>query len=68
MIDFSDAQWENVKTNYRRWWKGELGRPILPCVFWGRDAGRERPKNPLLAFATCNDLRITPKQLGDRYA
>ena len=67
MIDFSDAQWENVKTNYRRWWKGELGRPILPCVFWGRDAGREMPKNPLLSFANCNDLRITPKQIVDRY-
>ncbi len=67
MIHFSDRQWDNVQSNYDRWWRGELGRPILPMVLWGVDPGRAMPKNPLLAFSNCTDLSITPEQIVDRY-
>ena len=67
MITFTDSQWEKVKSNYRAWWKNELGRAILPCVFWGKDPGRAMPKNSLLSFANCNDFSITPEQIIDRY-
>lgn len=67
MIAFTDKQWDKVTSNYRAWWKNELGRAILPCVFWGRDPGRAMPKNSLLSFANCNDLSITPEQIIDRY-
>lgn len=67
MIHFSDAQWARVRENYRKWWAGALGRPILPLVLRGRDPGRAMPKNPLLAFSNCADLSITPEAIIDRY-
>lgn len=67
MIKFSDKQWENVKDNYKKWWKNELGRPILPCVIWGIDPGEIMPESPLLSFSNCNDLTISPKQIIKRY-
>ncbi len=66
MIAFSDRQWEKVISNYRLWWQNRLGRPILPCVFWGRDPGRSMPKNPSLAFGNVADFSVTPEQIIDR--
>lgn len=66
MLRFSDKDWDRVRTNYRKWWKGELGRPILPMVIYGADPGREKPAAPLLSFANSTDLSIAPEQLIDR--
>jgi len=66
MIHFSDKQWEQVRTNYRKWWKGELGRPILPYSIKNKDPGRPKPGNPSLAFSNCLDLNISPVQIIDR--
>ena len=66
MIRFSDRQWTNVIENYRKWWKGELGRPILPLTISGADPGRPMPKNPLLHFTNCADFSITPDAIIDR--
>ena len=60
MIRFTDKQWDEVRENHRKWWKNELGRPILPLVIGGADPMRDKPKNPVLSFANCNDLSITP--------
>ena len=67
MIRFTDKQWDEVRENHRKWWKNELGRPILPLVIGGADPMRDKPKNPVLSFANCNDLSITPEQIIDRY-
>jgi 5-methyltetrahydrofolate--homocysteine methyltransferase len=65
MIRFSDKQWENVIQNYRKWWKGELGRPILPLIITGADPGRQKPKAPLPHFRNCADFSITPDAIID---
>jgi len=63
MIAFSDKQWQQVKDTYKLWWKGELNRPIIPLMFFGRDPGGPAPKNPLLAFDNVADFSITPKDI-----
>jgi 5-methyltetrahydrofolate--homocysteine methyltransferase len=55
-----------VRDNYRLWWKGELGRPILPLVICGADPGRSKPPVPSLSFANCADFSISPEQIVDR--
>lgn len=67
MISFSDKDWDRIRTTYRKWWKGELGRPILPCVFWGKEPGRDKPFVPLLSYENCLDMTIPPEQIIDRY-
>lgn len=66
MIRFTDKNWERVLENYRKWRRNELGRPILPCVFYGRDAGRSAPSNELLSFANVTDLSVSAEQIVDR--
>ena len=66
MIHFSDKQWERVIDNYRKWWKGELGRPILPVIFSGTDPGRPMSSSPLLQYINCGDLSIPAEALIDR--
>jgi 5-methyltetrahydrofolate--homocysteine methyltransferase len=66
MIRFSDKQWDTVQANYRKWWKGELGRPILPAVIHGADPGRLKPDIPHPAFSNCADFSISPEQIIDR--
>ena len=66
MIQFNDKQWDRVIANYKKWWKGELNRPILPMVIHGRDPGRPMPPAPALSFATCGDFDIPAKDVIDR--
>jgi 5-methyltetrahydrofolate--homocysteine methyltransferase len=66
MIRFSDKQWERVRDNYRKWWKGELGRPILPLIISGADPGRPEPPVPSLSFSNCTDFSVSPEQIVDR--
>ncbi|MCL2751847.1 MAG: hypothetical protein FWE62_03725 [Firmicutes bacterium] len=66
MIKFTDRQWDRVIENYRLWRKGELGRPILPCVFWGADPDRSEPPYKPLCFENCADFSFTPAQIIDR--
>jgi len=65
-IDFSPERWEKVKETYRRWWAGELRRPIVELVLTGRDPSRPQPKAPVLSQATCADLTIPAEDLIDR--
>jgi 5-methyltetrahydrofolate--homocysteine methyltransferase len=66
MIRFSDKQWDQVIGSYRKWWKGELGRPILPIIIKGADPCRPMPNVPLLHFSNCADLSISPEAIIDR--
>jgi len=65
-IDFSPERWEKVKETYRRWWAGELERPIAELILHGRDPGRPQPTAPVLSQATCADLSISAEDLIDR--
>jgi len=66
MIRFSDKQWDKVAENYKKWWKGELGRPILPVVFYGNDPGRPMPKVPVPQFENAGDFSIPAEAVIDR--
>lgn len=65
-IDFTPERWAQVKETYRRWWAGDLDRPIIPVELVGRDPGRPQPDAPLLSQATCTDLSWSPEQLINR--
>jgi len=67
MIRFTDKQWDEVIENNRKWWKGELGRPILPVIFKGADPGRQEPKTPLPDFSNCADFSISAEEVIDRF-
>ncbi len=64
-IDFSPERWDQTKEIYRQWWAGELDRPIVPLVMFGRDPGRPAPNAPLLTQATCHDLTIPAEDVID---
>ncbi len=65
-IDFSAERWDAVRETYSQWWAGELERPIIPVMMFGRDAGRPMPDAPLLCQPTCHDLTIPVQDLIDR--
>lgn len=65
-IDFSPDRWDKVKETYRKWWSGELDRPIIPVELIGRDPGRPEPDVALLTQETCSDLSVSPEQIIDR--
>jgi len=65
-LDFGPERWQKVRETYRRWWAGELHRPIMASELLGRDPGRPQPKAPPLNQRTCADLTIPAEDLVDR--
>lgn len=65
-IDFSPEQWERVRATYRKWWAGELDRPVIAVQLGGKDPGRDKPDVPLLSQTTCHDFSVSPEDLIDR--
>ncbi len=64
-IRFTDEQYEQLRTTYRKWWAGELERPIVPITTTGHESYREPSKNPTLQFPTAWDFSISPEQFVD---
>ena len=50
-IDFSIERWRELTETYRRWWAGELDRPIIAWTVGGQDPGRPEPDIPAHGFA-----------------
>jgi len=65
-LDLSPDRWECVREAYRRWWAGELYRPLVPVEIGGRDPGRLCPGAPFLSQATWTDLSWSGEQVIDR--
>lgn len=65
-INFEPSRWDKIRETYRKWWAGELERPVLPIVLRGEDAGRPQPGTPLLTQETCHDLSISAADIIDR--
>ena len=42
-IRFNADRWVNIRDNYRRWWAGELDRPLLNYTLTGYDPRRPKP-------------------------
>lgn len=67
-IDFSPERWRQVKDNARRWWAGELDRPLIHLNVGGRDPGRPAPR--LLKSVSKADLydpTLSPDDIVDRW-
>jgi len=55
-LDFDTDRWARVRDAYRRWWAGELGRPLINLTLRGRDPGRPEPRLPSHEFTSLYDL------------
>lgn len=65
-IAFTDARWNQVEENWRQWWAGELGRPIISLTCAGRDPGRPEPSLPYRGFHAFYDFSISADAIIDR--
>ena len=65
-IAFKPQRWEAVKETSRRWWAGELERPLIQIRLHGREPGRPEPKVPGYGFYSFYNPAIAPEQIIDR--
>lgn len=66
-IDFTPERWARVKDNARRWWNGELGRPLIHLTCAGHDPGRPEPALPSRMFTASYGLSVTAEAVVDRW-
>ena len=66
-IDFSPERWDRVRENYRKWWAGELDRPLIHLTLSGYEADRPEPDVPGHAFASFYDESVPPEAIVDRW-
>lgn len=65
-INFTDKRWEGVRETYRKWWAGELNRPVSGVAVINRDPGRAQPSAPLISQANCLDFSWSADGIIDR--
>ncbi|HEY3376175.1 MAG TPA: hypothetical protein VGL77_01665 [Armatimonadota bacterium] len=64
-IDFGPERWEQLREDARRWWAGELPRPLVQLTA-PRDPGRAAPALPRVSRDTTSyDLAVTPEAIVD---
>ena len=66
-IDFQFEKWNDIKQNYRKWWAGELERPLIQLTLTGADPGRSLPEIPNKSFTAFYPDAISPEQIVDRW-
>ncbi|MBN1349839.1 hypothetical protein JXJ21_10550 [candidate division KSB1 bacterium] len=66
-IDFNIERWEKIKEDSRKWWAGELKRPLIQMVLTGRDPGRPEPSLPHYNFTAFYDFSISAEEIVDRW-
>lgn len=66
-VCFEHEQYEALRKTYRKWWDGELDRPIVPIITTGHTAGQRHSDNPTLSFGTSWDTSIRPDQFIDAH-
>jgi len=64
-IDFTFERWQRIKDDNRRWWAGDLGRPLLAFTVSGREPGRPEPKLPAVRPPYMYDLTIPAEDIVD---
>jgi 5-methyltetrahydrofolate--homocysteine methyltransferase len=65
MIHFSPERWERVRENYRRWWAGELDRPLLAVTVSGHEPDRAEPPLPTHGFTSFYGDDVPPAAIVD---
>jgi 5-methyltetrahydrofolate--homocysteine methyltransferase len=66
-IDFSIQRWDTIKQNYRRWWAGDLDRPLIHATLHGRTPHRGKPDIPWHYFNSFYDLSVPVEKIVDWY-
>jgi hypothetical protein len=66
-IDFNTHRWSAVKQNYRRWWNGNLERPLIHATLHGRAPQRAKPDIPWHSFNSFYDLSVPVDTIVDWY-
>lgn len=66
-IDFSIDRWKTVKQNSRRWWAGELERPLIQATLTGRTPQRAKPDIPWYGFQSFYDFSVPVEKIVDWY-
>ena len=65
-IHFEKEQYAALRQTYRKWWAGELDRPIVPIITIGH--GAEATQNQLpLSFTTAWNTDIQPREFIDAF-
>ena len=66
-VHFSHEQYEDIRKTYRKWWAGELDRPILPIKTYGHSGDIPPSKKPFLCCFNAWDFSIDPRDFIDAY-
>ncbi|MHB1457606.1 MAG: hypothetical protein ACYC0V_11895 [Armatimonadota bacterium] len=66
-IAFTQDDWTRVQANHRKWWNGELSRPLLQFTIANRTPGRPEPSLPNLGFTSHFDFSVNPDEIVDRW-
>ncbi len=66
-INFTDEQYENLRQTYRKWWAGELDRPIVPISTFGHESNRKPTDAPFLTTMNAWDMSIAPEEFIEAY-
>ncbi len=64
-ICFHQEDWQRLRETYRKWWAGELDRPIVPIITDGHESARGASEWPTLRFPTAWDFSIPVEGLVD---
>lgn len=65
-IHFEKEQYAALRQTYRKWWAGELDRPIVPVLTFGHNGEAQENKLPL-GFTTAWDMSIQPKEFVEAF-
>ena len=66
-MDFSKERWDKVKDDARKWWAGELGRPLIQARLSGRDSGREESAAPYHYYTSFYDFSVSAEEIIDAW-
>lgn len=64
-VNFTKERMEQVIENHCRWWKGELGRPLVNISIPDAHVVEKKTPAPILSKANCHDFSWTAEQLID---
>ena len=66
-IDFTALRWEQVVADARKWWLGQLERPLIQIRLRGVETSSPKPDIPSHKLISHYDFSIPPEQIVQRW-
>jgi 5-methyltetrahydrofolate--homocysteine methyltransferase len=66
-MNFQPEKWQQIKSNYSKWWQGKLERPLIYIQLNGAQPARKEPEIPAYSFIAQYDFSIPAEQIVDRW-